>query len=82
MTLETHQEEVQDVILAVVFGLLALVSGYRSYLYFTLKGSGKVVTLFYLLIFTTSFVRCVWFGIPSLILEGSYLPRGTGEWRA
>jgi ABC-type Mn2+/Zn2+ transport system permease subunit len=77
--METHQEFVQDAILAVMFGILAVVSGYRSYLYFTLTGSGKVVTLFYLLIFTTSFVRCVWFGIPSLYLEGSYLPKATSE---
>lgn len=77
---ETHEEFVHDAILAVVFGLLALVAGYRAYLYFTLTGSGKVVTLFYSLIFTTSFVRCVWFGIPSSYLEGNYLPKATSEW--
>mmetsp|Transcript_22132 Transcript_22132/g.41175 ORF Transcript_22132/g.41175 Transcript_22132/m.41175 type:complete len:384 (-) Transcript_22132:173-1324(-) len=75
--METHQEFVHDAILAVAFGILTLVSGYRSYLYFTLKGSGKVVTLFYVLIFTTSFVRCIWFGIPSIYMEGNYLPKGT-----
>ena len=75
--METHSEFVQDAILAMAFGILALVSGYRSYLYFTLKGSGKVVTLFYVLIFTTSLLRSVWFGIPSLYLEGSYVPKGT-----
>jgi hypothetical protein len=75
--METHQEYVHDVVLAVAFGVLSLVAGFRLYTYFTLKGSGKVVTLFYALIFTTSFVRCVWFGIPSMYLEGSYIPKGT-----
>lgn len=73
--METHGEFVQDVVLAVAFAGLALVAGYRSYLYFSLQGSGKVVTLFYTLIFMTSFARSLWFALPSEYLEGDYLPR-------
>ena len=77
--METHQEYVHDAILAGAFSVLAMVAGYRTFIYFTLKGSGKVVTLFYTLIFTTSFFRAVWFGISSAYLEGSYVPRATGR---
>ena len=42
--------------------------------YFDKSGGGKVISAFYFLIFITSTFRCIWFLIPTDVLEGSYTP--------
>lgn len=57
-------------------------SAYRVRIYFDLSGGGKVITLFYSLIFLSSASRAVWFLIPSSVLEVSYAPVAIIAWKS
>jgi multisubunit Na+/H+ antiporter MnhC subunit len=71
---ESEEEYTQDIVLGLSFLIIALFSGWRTFLYFSLSGGGKVVTVFYLLITATAVIRTIWFLIPSSVLEGNYSP--------
>ena len=45
--------------------------------YFDREGGGKVITAFYGIIAFTAGVRAIWFLIPSIYLEGAYVPTST-----
>lgn len=55
-------------------------SALRVRIYFDITGSGKVITLFYCLIFISSMSRAIWFLIPSSLLEVSYAPVAITAW--
>jgi hypothetical protein len=74
MGTESAEELTQDVLLSLGFFLVTIFSGWRLFLYFSLTGGGKVVTSFFFLITFTSLIRCIWFIIPSEVLEGTYTP--------
>ena len=57
-------------------------SAYRVRIYFDPSGGGKVITLFYSLIFISSLTRAIWFLIPSSILEVSYTPVALVAWKS
>ena len=57
-------------------------SAYRVRIYFDLSGGGKVITLFYSLIFLSSATRAIWFLIPSSVLEVSYAPVAIVAWES
>eukprot|EP00752_Nemacystus_decipiens_P008046 g7191.t1 len=71
---ETLRELRQDVILGLGFLLLAAASLKRLLDSAGQSGSETVITTFYSLIFFTSFVRTVWFLIPTAFLEPTYAP--------
>lgn len=71
---ETTKEYTQDVILGFGFLLVAILAGWRMYIYFDFDGGGKVITAFYSLIFGTAALRSIWFLIPKTAFIGSYTP--------
>lgn len=74
--MELEREYIQDVIFGIAFLLIAIFAAYRTSIYWDWFGSGKIVTLFYLLISMTSISRTIWFFVPSDFLEGGYVPVG------
>lgn len=71
---ESEEEYTQDILLSIAFLIIGIFSCWRLILYFSLNSNGKVITLFFFLITITSFIRSLWFIIPSSTLEGTYSP--------
>lgn len=71
---ESVTEYHQDLILGFFFLGITFFSAYRIKKYFDPTGSGRIITLFYFLIFSASLLRSIWFLIPSSYLEMSYAP--------
>lgn len=71
---ETEEQFTQDIVIALGYFIITIFAGWRLIVYFSLRGSGKVITLFFFLITFTSLIRSIWFIIPSNILEGTYTP--------
>jgi hypothetical protein len=71
---ETNSEYTENVVLAIAYTALAAFAGMRTISYFENSGGGRVITVFYFLIFLTSVLRAAWFYIPTDDLQGSYTP--------
>ena len=71
---ETIVEYDQDFFFGISFLILAVFSSLRIKIYFDPSGGGRVITLFYILIFISASTRALWFLIPSSFLEESYAP--------
>ena len=78
---ETLFEYDQDVFFGLCFLGIALFAAVRVARYFDPRGSGRVITLFYFLIFLCSASRSVWFLIPNYNLEVSYTPQPQVAWQ-
>ena len=73
---ESSSEYYTDLSLFLSFLLLTFLSLKRMIWSYTQGGvETTVVTAFYTLICTTATARAVWFGIPNLWMEESYVPR-------
>ena len=74
LMMESEKEYTQDAVLGIAFLVVSIFGIWRTIIYFSPQGGGKVITLFYSLISMTALIRAVWFLIPSSVLEGSYTP--------
>ena len=77
MAAETSYEFAQDLVFALSFFILCVFSVYRMIQYYDRDGGGKVILAFYGIITFTSAIRFLWFIIPSIYLEGTYVPSAT-----
>jgi hypothetical protein len=64
----THQET----ILGITFFIVAVLSTIRIYFSFSTKGDRKVINTFNILIFTTSFSRCIIFLSPDRLIQSNF----------
>ena len=80
MDAETKWELMQDEIFGLCFLGIAIFSVFRVLRYFDPSGGGRVITLFYFLIFLCSTSRAVWFLVPNYNLEVSYTPQPQIAW--
>ena len=78
---ETLFEYDQDVLFGFCFLGIALFSVVRVARYFDPSGGGRVITLFYFLIFLCSASRAVWFLVPNYDMETSYTPTPQVAWQ-
>lgn len=65
MATDAWQQYRQDIALAIAYTVLALLAARKLVLNFHTHGSGKVLTVFYSLIFLAVLLRAVWFFIPN-----------------
>ncbi|CAM9444562.1 unnamed protein product, partial [Ascophyllum nodosum] len=81
---ETSAELQQDIMLGIIFLILAVFSLKRLLVSATQSGTEAVITTFYSLILLTSLFRAVWFLIPKAVVEPTYTPTAQyafrGEW--
>ena len=89
-SLESTAEREQDICFGLVFLFISCFAAVRVKIYYDLFGRGKIITIFYMLIFLTAVTRTVWFLVPSDYLEGPYTPEpvmaysadsGRSHWR-
>lgn len=71
---ETRTQFTHDIMLGAGYLVVAIFAGWRTYIYFEPKGSGKVITVFYIMLLLSSLSRAIWFLIPSDALEDNYVP--------
>ena len=60
--------------------ITAIFAIFRVFHYFDPSGGGRVITLFYFLIFLCSGSRAIWFLVPNYSLEVSYTPTAQIAW--
>lgn len=77
---ETTWQYDQDEIFGLCFLGIAIFAIFRVLRYFDTSGGGRVITLFYFLIFLCSMSRAVWFLVPNYNLEVSYTPQAQIAW--